>query len=439
MIEDIKKLYDLSIDMMCIAGTDGHFKQINPAFERTLGLRTEELLSKPFFEFIHPDDIEATQREIEKLEQGVPTIAFENRYRCGDGTYKHLLWTCHPDPETGALYAVARDISERKRADERFRLVLEASPIAMIMIDDEGRFTFVNRATERLFGYARDELIGRPLEILLPERKRSAHASFRKQFMAAPVARAMGEGLELTALRKDASEFPVEIGLGPIQIGESVSVLASVVDLSARKEVEDKTLALALELDQANRRLVEIAATDSLTGLRTRGAFLEEMSRHMALARRHGHPLSLLLADVDRFKQYNDAFGHPAGDELLKSLGELLNEAPRESDLVGRYGGEEFIIGMPETDYSGSLVLAERIRSATAERSWPNRQVTASIGIATLDVSGQDSGKDADAVTVLIEQADQALYHSKRTGRNRVTHARDLTTDSPSAAKVSDT
>jgi PAS domain S-box-containing protein len=99
--------------MLCIAGTDGYFKRTNPAFEKTLGWTAEELLGRPFFDLIHPDDVASTEREIDKLAQGITTLHFENRFRCVDGTYKRLLWTSYPEPDTGLLYAIAREIEPR--------------------------------------------------------------------------------------------------------------------------------------------------------------------------------------------------------------------------------------------------------------------------------------------------------------------------------------
>jgi PAS domain S-box-containing protein len=121
LLREFQKYFEVSLDMLCIADTDGYFKRVNPAFERTLGWSTEELLSRPFIEFVHPDDVEPTLREVEKLAHGIPTISFENRYRCADGSYRNLLWTSYPDPETGVLYAIARDVSELKKVQERLQ------------------------------------------------------------------------------------------------------------------------------------------------------------------------------------------------------------------------------------------------------------------------------------------------------------------------------
>lgn len=125
LLREFQRYFDLSLDMLCIAGPDGWFKRVNPAFERTLGWTTEELLSKSFLAFVHPDDLEKTEVEIGRLAKGRPTISFENRYGVSGGGYRHLMWTAHPDEATGLIYAIARDITEltenRKRTAEQIR------------------------------------------------------------------------------------------------------------------------------------------------------------------------------------------------------------------------------------------------------------------------------------------------------------------------------
>src|SRR5437660_186410 len=130
------------------------------------------------------------------------------------------------------------DIAERKRAEERFRVVVEASPSGILMVDKEGLITLVNSQTEQLFGYNRSELLGQPIEMLIPERYRSVHPGHRLSFFEHPSARAMGVGRDLYGLRKDGSEVPIEIGLNPIETAEGAFVLASVIDISERKRSE---------------------------------------------------------------------------------------------------------------------------------------------------------------------------------------------------------
>src|SRR5439155_6849850 len=134
------------------------------------------------------------------------------------------------------------DITERRQAEEKFRLATEASPSGIVLVNDQGRIVLVNSQIEKLFGYRREELVGKLMDILVPERFASQHPAHRAEFFAAPTARAMGAGRELFALRKDGSEFPVEIGLNPIQTPEGILVLAAVVDISARKFAEAEAL-----------------------------------------------------------------------------------------------------------------------------------------------------------------------------------------------------
>jgi len=106
-LHEFRRFFDVSVDMMCLAGTDGYFKLLNPAFERELGWSPQELLERPFFDFVHPDDLQSTEDEVAKLSQGIPTISFENRFRCKDGHFKRLRWATSPDAASGMLYAIA--------------------------------------------------------------------------------------------------------------------------------------------------------------------------------------------------------------------------------------------------------------------------------------------------------------------------------------------
>ncbi|MXR35503.1 GGDEF domain-containing protein [Craterilacuibacter sinensis] len=173
----------------------------------------------------------------------------------------------------------------------------------------------------------------------------------------------------------------------------------------------------ASQLSLLNRKLAELALTDELTGLYNRRHFMEMARRELANAERHGMPCSLLLIDIDHFKQVNDHYGHLAGDQVLRILGRLLPVLLRPSDLAARYGGEELVVLLRHTPLDEALEVAERIRQAIAAQAYPDLsaslRVTVSLGVAESRVAEPD-------LDWLIERADRALYRAKDGGRNRI-------------------
>lgn len=169
------------------------------------------------------------------------------------------------------------DITERKKAEERFRLVVESSPSAMILVNQEGNITLINKQTEILFGYKRSELMGNKLEILIPERFTHNHASYRNRFFERPLTRAMGAGRALFARRKDGSEIQVEIGLNPIETEDGQLVLASIIDITERK-MQELTLKKQVELETKNKELEQfafVASHDLQEPLRTISNYMQ--------------------------------------------------------------------------------------------------------------------------------------------------------------------
>lgn len=256
---DYETFFDQSLDMLCIAGTDGYLKRVNRAFTRTLGWTAEQLLAQPLIEFIHPEDVDRTLLELERLSTGIPTTSFDNRYRCADGSYRNLHWTAYPDPDAGVVYGSARDITSRLRDRDRFRLAINASPSALVMVDRAGEIVLINEASEKLFGYERDQLLGQPIEVLVPERLRGQHRQDREAFARSPRTRAMGPDRTLKAVKCDGSEFPVEVGLRHFESNGDSYVLAAVSDLSERSRAAGKLAAAAKELERSNRELEQFA------------------------------------------------------------------------------------------------------------------------------------------------------------------------------------
>jgi diguanylate cyclase (GGDEF)-like protein len=189
-------------------------------------------------------------------------------------------------------------------------------------------------------------------------------------------------------------------------------------ELAVRLEIAGRILAVHEQLARQNDRLAELAAIDELTGTKNRRRFREDLELLFSQADRLGSPLSLIMLDLDHFKEYNDSFGHPAGDEVLQWVGSTLRAAVRAHDVVARYGGEEFVLLLPATDEDKALEVAERLRRAVAFQPWPHRRVTASLGVGT-------ASRTTPSAAALVEQADRALYQSKLAGRNQSTHYRD--------------
>jgi diguanylate cyclase (GGDEF)-like protein/PAS domain S-box-containing protein len=317
-------------------------------------------------------------------------------------------------------------LTDLKLDETTLRTVIEAAPCAMILVDDNGSIALVNRATERLFGYDRNMLLGKPIEILVPEAARKAHHSHRQRFSDVPDARPMGKTRDLMARHRDGTDVPVEVGLSPIQTPDGVFVLSAIVDLTERKRTERRMDEQAQRLAEVNVRLEAMAATDSLTSLWNRRAFLDQLGIQMESALRNGRPLSVLILDVDHFKPYNDHFGHLAGDEVLRRFANILLGMARRSDYVARLGGEEFGAVLPETDRPGAVRLGERFRTAIETVAWPKRPITASIGATTAHFTSQGPRPTSEWLSRLLMDADRALYYAKEHGRNRVVHVQDI-------------
>ena len=242
---DIEKFFSLSLDLLCIADTSGAFKRINPAFTEVLGWTQEELLSRPCFDFIHPDDIASTSTVLDQLALGQPTLSFENRFRERDGGYRWLSWRAFPDPITGLLYATARDVTERKRLEQeirgrarRFEALLHSVVDAVITIAPDGTVDGFNDAAERIFGYPADLVLGRNVSMLMGEDHAAQHDGYIAHYLQTGEQRVLGRVRELQARRADGTLFPIELRVSAFNLDGEERYVGTVSDISERHRLQ---------------------------------------------------------------------------------------------------------------------------------------------------------------------------------------------------------
>ena len=220
---------------------DLHYRYVSRAFAKMIGLVPEKVAGRSIVEIIGKKAFETIRPYVERVLSG-ETVSYEAVVPF-KGVGPHFLSVTYvPDKnECGEIVgwiASMADISERKHAEERFRLAIQASPSGMIMADEQGRMTLINAQAERLFGYTQEEVLGKPFEMLIPERFRYGDPDYRGQFAAGPSAQTLGDERNFFALRKDGTEVPIEIRLNPIKIGTQTFTLSSIVDITERKRAE---------------------------------------------------------------------------------------------------------------------------------------------------------------------------------------------------------
>jgi len=325
------------------------------------------------------------------------------------GTQDYLFKgeTDGPALKRAIRYAIARKRLEEqlRQSEQRLHNVIALAQDAIVVADDRHRITLFNPAAERMFGYRAEEILGEPLNRLIPERFRAKHDSIVDGFKgSAPMVRAADGRPEVVGLTAGGREFPVEISISK-EVSDAGMLLTAVVrDVTDRRRFENE--------------LVRLATTDSLTGLPNRRHFLETAGRELVRLRRYARPATVLMLDVDHFKRINDTHGHAEGDEALKAVAATCRRTLRDSDLTGRLGGEEFAVLLPETAFPEALDVAERLRAALAEIPVPvsgagDRHLTVSVGVSPC--VPQDA-----SIEQSLGRADLALYRAKERGRNRV-------------------
>jgi diguanylate cyclase (GGDEF)-like protein/PAS domain S-box-containing protein len=284
-----------------------------------------------------------------------------------------------------------------------------------------GQVIMWNEAAESLFGYGSDEANGMLVEELVPGPLKAQHRYGIRQYGRTGHGLFIDSGrpVELPALHKSGEEIDVEVSLSPVRgaSGEPLAV-AIIRDISQRKRLEQEVQQRTEDLILANEQLKQLSETDPLTGLANRSRAVHVLEKFALLAVRNQRPLALAVLDLDNFKSVNDQHGHLVGDEVLRQLGDLLKASFRGEDVVGRWGGEEFLVGMYGSTKADAVKRISAVLATLRDRDFGSDSagvfhVTFSGGVAEFPL-------DAADVTALFELADRALYAAKAAGRDAV-------------------
>ena len=404
-------------DGIHILDLEGKVVQVNDAFCRMLGYTATELLAMNAAQW----DARWTAAQIKENigAMGSDASMLETRHRRRDGSIIDVEVSIVKVNVDGRqlVYCSSRDVTERKQAERalnesrgKFHAVIETALDAVVQMNAEGTITGWNSKAEKIFGWTREEAVGRALgETIIPPQYREAHTHGLKRFLRSGESAILNSHIEIVGLHRDGHELPVELAVVPIKTSgntaDKYEFSAFIRDITRKKESDD------LIWKQAN--------FDTLTGLPNRHMFHDRLEQDLKKAHRAELKIALLFIDLDKFKEVNDTLGHSMGDILLVEAARRIGDCVRETDTVARLGGDEFTVILAELEDSGNVErIAESILQKLAE---PFRlgdevaYVSASVGITLYPV-------DATDVEDLLKNADQAMYTAKNKGRNRFSY-----------------
>jgi diguanylate cyclase (GGDEF)-like protein/PAS domain S-box-containing protein len=424
-------LFEASSDSFIVTDAQGMIRHANVACSHLLGYGREELLGQPI-EFLVPARFADHVRRREEYAQAPHARAMGSKLDLTanhkDGHEIQVDIALTPLELDGERFFVAsiRDMRKRASASETLHVqatALRSAANGVVITDRKGFITWVNAAASRITGYAEEELLGSHTRML----KSGEHGdAFYGELWSTVMGGETWSGT-IVNRRKDGSTYHEEQTIAPVvdDTGEITHFIGIKQDVSKRLAAEsalmrarEELAARVKQIEALNVRLQQQALRDPLTGLFNRRYFREAVPREFAAAQRRQDPISIAVLDVDRFKLVNDVHGHAMGDEVLLALAEVLTDGVRSSDLICRFGGDEFVIVFPGTTAEVGEARAEALCQAFRSLRFTGAhgdalQATISIGVAT-------TGEGDAPIDVLMAQADAALYSAKRGGRDRV-------------------
>lgn len=408
---------DYSYDWEFWENPDLTITVMSPSSIDITGIASTEFIAHPELlrSIIHPDDHPIMDQHMQEMTNNPADATLEFRIRKPDGEIRYISHRCRAVFSPERAYLGRRvsntDITERKQmelrlvdSETRYKTLFDTAKDAILIMSGEV-FIDCNAATLEIFRCSRDQIINNPPYKFSPATQpdgRDSKIAAREKIKAALQGQKML--FEWWHQRTDSEVFCAEVSLNTFKIKDESYIVAFVRDISQRKLME--------------QLLEKQAHIDALTGLNSRGYFLELLEAEIKRAQRYNSPLSVAMLDLDHFKAINDNHGHHVGDIVLKTFAQVAQETLRDIDVIGRVGGEEFVILFPETAIEQALEVAERLRKAVAStpvqiKSEVSTHFTVSIGLATLD------NTDIKPNKILI-RADHALYQAKDSGRNKV-------------------
>jgi diguanylate cyclase (GGDEF)-like protein/PAS domain S-box-containing protein len=397
---------------------NGKFVYVSELYQKLSGFTDTELLGTYSLNYIYSDDRDMVRDEAIKCLKGESFEPYEYRFVKKNDEIMWILETITPIvyKEERATLGNFMDITERKRmeealrqSEEKYRTILENIEEGYFEVDLAGNFTFFNDSVCLVLGYSREELMG------MNNRHYTDKEEFKKVFHAYNKVYKTGEpsrefSQQITV--KDGTRRYIEgsISLLKDSSDKPTGFRGILRDITERKKVEE-------ELKKSEQRYLELSIIDDLTQLYNSRHFYAQIEKEIERSNRYEQPLTLLMLDLDKFKDFNDTYGHVEGDNVLLRLGQVIKRCLRETDSAYRYGGEEFTIMLPITTSEEGMVTARRIQRELKKEVFSpvlDQQiyVTVSIGLAQY--------KPKEEMKAFVHRADQFMYQAKKNGRDRI-------------------